>query len=213
MFSVMLVCVIVFSFFALAFTASASKRSASIPDYKDDDFSHIDYGVSLQRERDIEFAADTQAAEELREKPVISAFDGGGYSEMADILSGFFVDYYAILETGDLSAFKLDALDPITYLILKEMVFQHDVYNIRYGGISEVKLNQLSLLRVDIDDSFTTEVEAYSGASYEFAGEQSGYGSIFSIKITDGSVSEVRVESTDIDCRTDGLPVKSLAHR
>jgi hypothetical protein len=205
---VVIACTILFVCGGLLSSAQSKQEAETMPSSQNAQLSNSE--VTLPDDGKLQNPVEAQMEAPLK-KSLVYSFDDGGYPEIADILCDFFENYYAVLETGSLSDFDLEKLDPISYLIMKEQVFQYSSYKIHYGGISDVEVSQLTVLNVTDLESHM-EVEVYAGASYQFAGERSGQGTIFTLKIKNRQVTEIRAESSDIDCRLAELENAKAVH-
>jgi hypothetical protein len=150
--------------------------------------------------------SDAVSAEETRAEDGIDGggkwdrefvYDDAGYQELGAVLRRYLLDYYRILETGNLLAFDVSALDAHSYLALKEKTFQSEIYKVYYEGIRGVELNRFTIIDVrrDGDD---TDVDLYAAASYTFRSESSGQGTIFHIRTNGDRVIAFAPESAEI---------------
>jgi hypothetical protein len=121
-----------------------------------------------------------------------------GYEELGKTLSKLLLDYYMVLETGELPEFDLSAIDSYSYLAFKEKIFQSEIYNVYYGGIQDVKLSQLTIETVQEGKEYT-DVRLYAAVTYTFNGEGSGQGTFFNVRLIGATLVSITLESTEIE--------------
>jgi hypothetical protein len=133
--------------------------------------------------------------------------DHDGYEELSTELFSFFEDFFGILETGDISTFEEAVSDTNTYLLLKDMVYKHDFYDVFHDGISDVNINQFLIKEVEYTPA-QTNVIVYVSARYTFNGSEStSIGSLYRVNLVDDTVVAIDTTSVENQMLKDTLKV------
>ncbi|MGB9680544.1 MAG: amidase domain-containing protein [Minisyncoccia bacterium] len=152
------------------------------------------------------YAIENTGAKDLKQdisktKNIEKIYNIGQYKEIGDYLYNYFNNLYKILETGNISNFKQSSSDINTYIIIKDLEYKSNLYNIFHNGIKDISVDQFIIKEVK-ENTDDIDVIVYVNVSYVFnKNENSSMGALYKVKLRKGNndVAVIGIDTTSID--------------